>query len=130
MKKLILFLLITMSVSLSAQTGVRLGFTLPELKAEFGYSDWVNGVTEEGIVWWSRYVKGTCYMYFFNANQVTYMCVLDPEDMLKAQGWIEFLNKNYVIIDEYHWKQYKEGYIINAELVWLDKYVYPFLIFQ
>ena len=129
MKKLIFLLLMTMSITLTAQIGVRIGYTISELKSEFGYTDWTSGVTELGTVWWSKTIKGTSYIYFLDTDQLVYMCALDPGSEISAQGWIEFMNKNYVIIDEYHWKLYKNGGILSVELVWLDGSLYPFFIF-
>lgn len=56
------------------------------------------------------------YLFFVNQELKCYLTVLQPLTSTCLQAYIESLNKNWVIVDNYHWKYYRDdGYILFAE---------------
>jgi hypothetical protein len=57
------------------------------------------------------------FLYFLNKELYCYMTVINPLNSGCLQSWIESLNKKWVIVDNFHWKYYREdGTVFNAEL--------------
>lgn len=77
---------------------------------DYGYT---YGVTKER--------EDDYYLFFVNQQLYCYLTVLHPLTPTSLQGWIETLNKKWVVVDNYHWRFYRaDGRIMVAELRRVD----------
>ena len=116
---LTLITLLIFNITVSAQ--MFLGQHLNDIKKEhpvgslltnedYGYT---YGVTKQA--------EDDYYLFFVNKDLYCYLTVLNPLSSTSLQGWIEELNKKWVVVDNYHWRYYRnDTKIVYAELRKVD----------
>lgn len=103
-KILIVGLLLLISIMTNAQS--RLGFSEQEIRSEFSDETFYSGRTEDGTKYIYKFGGHTVAFYYFDEDNVTYMCSVMPKESGALNYLVEHYNKTAVIVDNYNWKSY------------------------
>lgn len=131
MKKIIFVLAMFLFTTLVySQKQIAIGYTMSELESTFGPEGWNKGTTDGGDLYlYKSFSNGVWYYSLWDGNNCNKICFVDPQSLTQAQGFIEHMNKNWVIVDESNWKLYYKGSIIYAALFWPEGGIYPQVIY-
>lgn len=96
----------------------RLGYTESQIRSEFSEQYFTTAYTEKGV----KYIHFTnerfLAMYFFDKDNVCFLCSATPLNGGVLNYMVESYNKKYVIVSDTQWKYYTDnGLIIYIELV-------------
>lgn len=103
-KVLIIGLLLLISIISNAQS--RLGFSEQEIRSEFANETFYSDRTSDGTKYIYKFGKHATAFYYFDEDNVTYMCSVMPNSSGALNYLVEHYNKTAVIIDNYNWKSY------------------------
>ena len=127
MTKIIFFLATTIfTLVFSANAQVYLGAHLNDIKKEHP-----NGKLEPnqqiGYVYQATVKSQNDHLVFMLDQQLyCYITIVSPLTSGSVQAWVELLNKQWVIVDDYHWKFYrKDGNIVLCEMRTIEDVEYP-----
>lgn len=118
MKKLFYFFFIMILFNSKSFSQSRLGYTESQIRSEFSEQVFSTSYTEKG----TKYIHFTnerlLAMYFFNEENICFLCSATPLNGGVLNYMVENFNKKYVIISDTSWKYYTEnGLIIYIDLV-------------
>jgi len=122
MKKTLTTLLLIAFLSAKSQT--RIGSTEYEIRSEFYEKTFQTFYTKSGnkVIYWRDYDKEVSYG-FDNSGYCT-LSMIQPLKQGLLNYYVEKFNKDYVIVDETHWKWYNNSSIINISLFQEGSYSY------
>lgn len=105
-------------VGFNSFSQARIGFTESQIRSEFYYLSFEEGVTTEGFKYiYANYERGTI-AYYFDDTGLCILTRLIPFTQGDLNYLVESFNSKYVIISETQWKAYlKNGGIVNIYLV-------------
>lgn len=116
MKKLTLLTLLVLT-SIIGKAQMYVGQHLNDIKEEYDFGkleyhaenhNYSYGVTNPD--------DGTYFMYFLTEGLICYLTVIHPASSGELQAWIQSLNNKWVIVDNTHWRLYRQdGNIMQAE---------------
>lgn len=121
MKKLLLLILILLSNICIAQS--RVGSTEEEIKAEFWTDKYkaMSSYTDNKTYYISVKLERSLVIYYFTEKKVCYMTAIFPDTDGDLNAYVEYYNKQYVIISPTRWKMYNNNGFCNIELTYLEK---------
>ncbi len=102
----------------TASAQARIGYTSTEIRTEFSDSKYnLTSGYLDGNLYIAIYVPNLAYVYyFFDSNYTCYGTSIKPESQAALNTFIEFYNKEYVIIDSTHWKMYSTSGVLKIAL--------------
>ena len=125
MKKTLTALLLIAFLSAKSQT--RIGYTESQIRSEFYEKTFQTLYTQNGnkVIYWRDYDKEVSYG-FDNSGLCT-VSMIQPFKQGLLNYYVEKFNKDYVIVDETHWKWYNNSSIVYIRLS--QEGSYSFFIF-
>jgi hypothetical protein len=123
MKKTLTALLLIASLSAKSQT--RLGSTESEIKSEFNDKTFLTYYTKSGnrVIYYRDADKEVGYLFEKTKSYCT-LCTIQPLKQGMLNYYAEKFNKDYVIVDETHWKWYNNSSVVNISLIQEGSYSY------
>lgn len=123
MKKPLTALLLIAFLSVKSQT--RIGYTETEIRKEFYEKTFQSFYTKDGIkvIYWRNNDVEVSYGFDKNTG-ICNLSMIQPLTQGILNYYVERFNKEYVIVDETHWKWYSNTSIVNISLVQQGSYSY------
>lgn len=122
MKKLLTTTLLLLSLCVKSQT--RIGFTEAEIRAEFYERTFKTYYTKTGMKFIYYTSNEMEVGYAFNKDGKCNLCTIQPLTQSVLNYYAERFNKDYVIINEKHWKWYNNNNIVDIMLLQEGSYSY------
>jgi len=113
----LLLLLTLLSFSCAAQS--RVGYNYAQVLSEWKGYDEHTGKSEQGIPYIDVKMDDMLVCYMFNEGEC-YITLIMPTSLARVNGFVEYYNANYVIVDNTHWKAYMNHGVLNIELLYED----------
>lgn len=96
--------MLLISIMTNAQS--RLGYSEQDIRSEFSDETFYSGRTENGIKYIYKFGKHAAACYYFDEDNVTYMCSVTPNESGALNYLVEHYNNTAVVVDNYNWKSY------------------------
>jgi len=118
MKGTLLILIFTIS-SIFAIGQARFGYSVNEIKSEFSDKKYnLSGdYGEDGIYHLIIQLPNANIIYLFDADKICNTTIVGPFDQNALNYYVEYYNKNYVVISPTEWRMYAKQGFFNAKLV-------------
>jgi len=126
MKKILFFVLISVSFQTSAQC-VRRNSTESEIRSECGYQNYKINFTDSGIRYLSFTNDEGTINHYFNEDGYAYVVIFFPANQGKLNTYVEKYNNQYVIVSDSQWKMYNNNGIMKIELIFAEDGGYYFI---
>ncbi len=108
-------------VGFNSFSQARIGFTESQIRSEFYYLSFEEGVTNDGFKYIYTYGDRGAIAYFFDEDGICILTRYMPYTQGDLNYYVEIYNSRYVILSETHWKAYlKNGGIIDIYLITTD----------
>jgi hypothetical protein len=119
MRKLLFATILTFLFLSNINGQSRIGYTENEIRyKEFPNETFTSGNLKDGSRWISWGTERQENTYYFNDKGVCNLFILTPKYQIVLNGLVEKYNKEYVIVDDTHWKMYSSNGIIKISLIY------------
>lgn len=118
-----IFYLVFLLMPIWGKAQAHLGSTLKEIRERYPDKEFDIDYTNSGGKYAQVKMPLGTFIYYFNDENITYMCIQIPEDMPSLNAQVEIYNKKYVVVSETSWKAYLDGGgIMKINLTYNDEY--------
>jgi hypothetical protein len=113
------YLLLTfLFIFLGYQCNGQLGLTEAQIRNKYPEASFPNMNQGSGDPSLWMITDEYIFCYYFNYRGLCDTYFMSPKSDIALKVAVDYLNKNYVIISENHWKLYKKDKIIDAQLLY------------